>query len=564
MTDIRWRGVSHEQLYQWINSGEGPRASTPQLEFWKGLGQSLADIHGRLTDRLGKLSVSWQGHAGSGAQRAVNPLQRWADDAQGHVRAMGRVAQNQADLIASARAQMPEPQPHPQPQPAAWGPRSGHAPHGGRGPAAVVAAQGTDLEIVESRAVEARERAIEVMGNYQRASESNRGGLGMFEEPGQVGVEVPGPRRTVTTMTGHGSASPATRPRPARHAASGVPEGHGAPAASGAPATAGGQPARPVHAGGAAGGEPGPATPPEGVPGRTASPVHTMPGGGWRPVPDAPAAGVTGTVAGVGAGGMGVGVAVGGARIRARSGGGKHRAAEPGDLPAGVQPGTDPAGTDLASTDPAGADPAGQDPPQAAPQPLQPAQHTAAAPMPAGQQQPVQPQGQSTPSPQVVTPQSGPAHTAAAVSPDVAHPHGTPVTPAAPAATPMGTGGAGGGMPAGQDVVRAQSPLMRGATAGYQGFSGQGGFGEFGGQTHPSAAGGYGSGATGAGGMSTGTPSGGQAHAAGGYGQHQGAAGPAGYGELEDGFAEPASDEGGIWSDDRPVAPPVLGEDPPR
>ncbi|MGH3495378.1 MAG: PPE domain-containing protein, partial [Sciscionella sp.] len=63
MTDVRWRGVSHEQLYNWINSGEGSRASTPQLDYWNRLGGSLADVHHNLTGRLSKLNVDWRGGA---------------------------------------------------------------------------------------------------------------------------------------------------------------------------------------------------------------------------------------------------------------------------------------------------------------------------------------------------------------------------------------------------------------------------------------------------------------------------------------------------------------------
>ncbi|MGH3632013.1 MAG: hypothetical protein ACRDRL_31805 [Sciscionella sp.] len=591
MTDVRWRGVSHEQLYNWINSGEGSRASTPQLDYWNRLGGSLADGHHNLTGRLSKLNVDWRGGAGSGAQDAINPLQRWADDVQGHVRSMGRVAQNQADLIAGARAQMPEPQPMQAPQPSGWvGPSDGGMPHGrGRGPAAMVAKQGADLEVQEAKAAESRERAIEVMRNYEQGSEANRNGLGVFEEPGRVAIEVPAPKGS-TASVGYRPVS--SQPLPGEPGTIASGEAPGAPGRPvGGPAVAPGEPGAPASlgAGSVLGGRQGP------QPGGRSF----LPGeGGFRPtvpeVPSVPGA-LSGTV--VGAGSVGGGALLGSAGSGG-GGSGKGRHAAPDDPDQldhgqdhhdsadddqgadggqGVHHGLDlgygaggqhqpghqqlPVDSGAASQPPQG---------QLNQQPVQPAAHTGASVADPGQagQYGQGSQGQPQYGSQApVQPQQAPAgHTAAASAQNQNALFGNGNQGAAPAGAPMGTGGAGGGMPGGQEVVRGQSPLMRGSSAGYQGFSGQGGLGGFQG-THASGASGYSAASPGGSAPAPADTSGAPATSVGGsagdYGQRQDAA-PVDAEFGDGGFAHRVSDEDSLWGDDRMVAPPVLGEDPQR
>lgn len=192
MTDMRWRGQNHEALHSMINSGEGPRASTPQLEYWEGLKGALGDISGRLNESLQNLGATWEGQAGDSAHRGMTPLRQWADIAQGAADVMRQSVQDQADHVANARAKMPEPVPKPPGGPMAWPQEGGKPPAPGQppNPAALIAQHGKDLEHIERAAGDAAERAVQVMNQYQSASEHNAGSLAEFNHPPMLELQV--------------------------------------------------------------------------------------------------------------------------------------------------------------------------------------------------------------------------------------------------------------------------------------------------------------------------------------------------------------------------------------
>lgn len=551
MTDIRWRGIDHRQLYEWINSGEGARASTPQLQYWGQLKESIADIHTTLTDRLSKLGVEWQGTAGETAQSGVNPLQQWAEEVQSNIDSMGRVAQNQADLVATARAAMPEPVPVQTPQPTAWASAQAAqaAQAGNPGPAAAIAAQAADFEAQEATAADAQERAIQVMSTYENNSEANRGGLAAFEEPQPVGVEVTGPAGT-TTSIGYKPTSGQVLPgEPAGVTPSGlalegagqvteiqqgVPAGDaGVPGSSGDAIRAG----RPLFIGT----EPGP-----------------VESGGLRFSGQA--------LPGAVAGGIGLGAAIGG-RGSARSGKADGESTDPLQGPmedAGQgevhHDAVDQVGSGVASGHAGDAPhfgPTGSGTVAAQSQQPLPGQQTGAVQMDPSQQH-IQPDlGQ----PQVQPTQGGQTGT---MGTNLSQ--GAPGQPGqsgvTPAATPVSGAGAGSGVSGNPDLVRGQSPLMRGAAGGYQGFSGQGMLGSFGGSTHSaSASDGYDSGGV----SSDPSPIAGSGAVELPNDRYEDLSQPPSTGteaSFEDSrFSEEVSDAESIWGDDRTVAPPVLGED---
>lgn len=192
MTDMRWRGHKHETLHNWINSGEGARAATPQLEYWENLKGALGDIGQRLSDSLNKVGSSWEGKAGESAQRGLTPMHQWAESAKQAAHHMRQSAQDQADHVSTARAKMPEPVDKPTGGPTSW-PQEGGAPQGhGKpaNPAAAVAKHGKDLEGVERAAADSSERAVQVMNQYQAASEHNAGTLAQFSAPPDIQIEV--------------------------------------------------------------------------------------------------------------------------------------------------------------------------------------------------------------------------------------------------------------------------------------------------------------------------------------------------------------------------------------
>ncbi|MGX7823957.1 hypothetical protein ACTG9Q_02575 [Actinokineospora sp. 24-640] len=274
MTMHRWRGYDHPELHRMINEGPGPAASTPQTEYWETLLSELGEIDADLNAKLATMAATWEGAAADGAQSALNPLQQWAVDAQTGASGMRASTEYQADMIARARAEMPEPVAVTTPAPSGWAKVAAGAAAltGNLGPAAAVVSQAADHEAQEAKQDAASQKAVDTMDSYSNSSEFNRNTLGEFVPPPDVVVATPAPSggtgTAAATFSGGGYA----------------PSG-----GSGSTAPAGYTPTAPPSGGGGGytavpGGTPGhtPTTPPSGgvtTPTGYAPPTGTTPSG---------------------------------------------------------------------------------------------------------------------------------------------------------------------------------------------------------------------------------------------------------------------------------------------
>src|ERR1700736_4733105 len=109
MGDIRWQGHSHEELYQQIHAGPGVAASHVPEAAWSDLSKTLHDINEGIHNGLQKLGASWEGAAADQAHGNLTPLGQWASDASTGADVMRISVQDQANYIATARAEMPPP-----------------------------------------------------------------------------------------------------------------------------------------------------------------------------------------------------------------------------------------------------------------------------------------------------------------------------------------------------------------------------------------------------------------------------------------------------------------------
>ncbi|WP_084467646.1 PPE domain-containing protein [Actinokineospora inagensis] len=191
----RWRGYDHQDLYDMINSGPGPAASTPQTVYWGALETELSAIDSELSSKLGKLKAGWEGGAADQANTGMTPLQAWASDAQTGAGVMRMSTEMQADYIAKARSEMPEPVEVTTPAPSGWSKFAAGAAllTGNSGPASAVLAQSHDHEHQEAAQNAASEKAVDTMDNYQSSSTANTDTLGEFVPPPDVVVSTPAP-----------------------------------------------------------------------------------------------------------------------------------------------------------------------------------------------------------------------------------------------------------------------------------------------------------------------------------------------------------------------------------
>ncbi|HUQ58999.1 PPE domain-containing protein [Lentzea sp.] len=206
MTDHRFQGYGHPELYKMINSGPGVSASIPVEQGWKAIAATLAQIDGDLHAGLAKMGAGWESDAADAAQGALSPLAEWAGFAETGATTMESSARLQGEFIADARKKMPEVVPVTTEKPGLLDMAAG-ALTGPVGMAHVVGQQ-LDHERQEAAADNAAAQAVKVMEDYQSDSRWNSSTLGEFPNPPQVVIDTPPPADTGTGSTRAGYSSP--------------------------------------------------------------------------------------------------------------------------------------------------------------------------------------------------------------------------------------------------------------------------------------------------------------------------------------------------------------------
>ncbi len=196
MTDHRFQGYAHPELYKMINSGPGVSASIPVEHGWKTIAESLAEIDENLHTALTKMGADWESDAADAANAALSPLADWAGFANQGATTMESSARLQGEFIADARKKMPEVVPITAEKPGFLD-FAGGALTGPAGIAHVIDQQ-RDHERQEAAADNAAAQAVKVMEDYQSDSRWNSSTLGEFPEPPQVVIDTPPPGQTST------------------------------------------------------------------------------------------------------------------------------------------------------------------------------------------------------------------------------------------------------------------------------------------------------------------------------------------------------------------------------
>jgi hypothetical protein len=180
MSDHRWQGYSHQELFEQINRGPGAEGSTDSVRRWTELTRALGEIDAGLASALASAMGGWQGEAADSARGGLRPLGEWAVEAQQAADTMRQRAEQQAEFVSKARADMPPPVAVTAEKP---NPAVSLLTHlfGGQ----------TDFEAQEAQQNAAEQRAFEVMRTYESSTTANTTSLASFTAPPQVVVDAP-------------------------------------------------------------------------------------------------------------------------------------------------------------------------------------------------------------------------------------------------------------------------------------------------------------------------------------------------------------------------------------
>lgn len=209
MSDHRWQGYAHPELFEQINQGPGAAGSADSVRRWSELTRALGDIDTGLASALITAMGGWQGVASDSARNGIRPLGEWAEQAQQAADAMRDRAEQQAGFVSKARSDMPPPVTVTAEEPGAAQSLLTHL-FGGQ----------SDYEAQETRQNAAEQRAFEVMRTYEASTEANTTSLASFAPPPQVVVDAPSNsgaspsspgQQNVTISWGAGHPVPAAR-----------------------------------------------------------------------------------------------------------------------------------------------------------------------------------------------------------------------------------------------------------------------------------------------------------------------------------------------------------------
>jgi hypothetical protein len=76
MSDHRWQGYRHPELFAQINEGPGPAGSIDSVRRWSELTRALGDIDAGLAAAVTSAMAGWQGVAADSAQDRRNSSAR--------------------------------------------------------------------------------------------------------------------------------------------------------------------------------------------------------------------------------------------------------------------------------------------------------------------------------------------------------------------------------------------------------------------------------------------------------------------------------------------------------
>jgi hypothetical protein len=209
VSDVRWQGMSHREIYDAVWSGPGPAGSTEAEHVWSSAESTLNDVADALTGAVEKVRGSWSGIASANAIRSINSLATWARGASADASRLRSAVVAQGEYIGYTRNTIPPPPPDDENHisPLAFAPISGI-------PFLL------DWQAKEAEQDELAQQAVHVMETYESNTAQNKPQIQAFASPTAVTADGSGLNpisaainRVIGNVGAGGGPRPGTRGR---------------------------------------------------------------------------------------------------------------------------------------------------------------------------------------------------------------------------------------------------------------------------------------------------------------------------------------------------------------
>ncbi|WP_219412948.1 PPE domain-containing protein [Pseudonocardia nigra] len=178
MSDIRWKGFSHQEIHQLVTAGPGHLASVDAQTLWLDVERRLREIDTNLAAATARLAGSWEGAAADSTRSGLTPLGDWATQAVRHAARTAQALERQAELVATMRNSVPPP-----PQNSVPEESPGLSPKDG-------AALDPDWAAADAERDRLAQQAVDAMENYGSGSAQNKPHMYPMGRPLAVTVDV--------------------------------------------------------------------------------------------------------------------------------------------------------------------------------------------------------------------------------------------------------------------------------------------------------------------------------------------------------------------------------------
>ena len=109
MSDVRWEGYSHDEIYARVQQGPGRLASADAEAAWSTVESTIRAVDAQLTRAVKQIGAGWQGRAADAVHGGMTVMSNWALDAAGDATLTRNGITAQAEQATRLRTAMPPP-----------------------------------------------------------------------------------------------------------------------------------------------------------------------------------------------------------------------------------------------------------------------------------------------------------------------------------------------------------------------------------------------------------------------------------------------------------------------